>query len=102
MADELETIAAGDKLLIERHGGIAGLRAKVMLTWASLTPAERRSMQDLLQADTAGKAAAPSPGNDRFGYRVTWMRDGKPHRAREVGEDALPAGLAGKVSAELP
>jgi hypothetical protein len=77
------------RLRIERRGGLVGKPAAGERLLADLTPAQRQALDQLLKSP----GAAPSPGADRFRYKVR-VTDDTGTREVEVGEDAMPDALA--------
>lgn len=78
------------RIRIERQGGLAGRPATGERTEADLTPEERREAEGLLRAPPS---AAPSPGADRFSYRVTIEHDNQTHELT-VPDHLMPEALA--------
>jgi hypothetical protein len=78
------------KLRIERRGGLAGLSAVGERDVEELTTAQRQALDGLVKT---GGPAKPSPGADRFHYKVT-LTDDEGTRAFEVPEDQMPQALA--------
>ncbi len=79
------------RIKIERRGGLAGRPAVGERDDSELTPAENRALEGLLQSPPP---SAPSPGADRFHYKIT-VEDEKGTRELEVPEHAMPEILAG-------
>lgn len=78
------------RLRIERRGGLVGKPAVGERNLADLTPAQRQALDQLLQSPDR---SAPSPGADRFRYKIR-ITDDSGAREVEVGEDAMPDALA--------
>ena len=81
------------RIKIERRGGLAGRPAVGERDDSELTPAENQALEGLLQSPPP---SAPSPGADRFHYKIT-VEDEKGTRELEVPEHALP-----EILAEIP
>jgi hypothetical protein len=78
------------RIKIERRGGLAGLPAVGERDESELTPSEHRALEALLQSPPP---SAPSPGADRFHYKIT-VEDEKGKRELEVPEHLMPEILA--------
>lgn len=79
------------RLRIERHGGFSGLPAVGERDGSELTAGEHQALRRLLQSPPS---AAPSPGADRFHYKVT-VEDENGTRELQVPEHAMPDALTG-------
>ena len=79
------------RIKIERRGGFVGVPAVGERDESELTAAEHQAIRGLLQSSPA---SAPSPGADRFHYKIT-VEDEKGTRELEVPEHAMPEILAG-------
>jgi hypothetical protein len=84
-------------VIVERHGGVAGIVARGSRNDASLTSSQRQSLTKLLASPPA---ATPAAGSDRFSYRLTITKDGVSHRMT-LSEDAMPEDLAGIAEVKL-
>jgi len=84
------------RLRIERLGGFAGVPAVGERDLDQLSQKQREALEKLLCAPRA----APSPGADRFRYKVRVTGDGAP-REIEVGEDEMPEALASIAEVKL-
>jgi hypothetical protein len=78
------------KVRIERRGGLVGKRAVGEREDAELTEAQRDALSKLVSAPPA---PAPSPGADRFQYRIMVIVEGTK-REFDVPENAMPEELA--------
>ena len=87
-----------DKLVIERRGGFAGLKAKGEVDASALDEATRAALDALFAAKKKFPAAK---GADRFIYTLT-RGEGAGAKSVEVPENMLPAALAGSVKDRLP
>jgi len=79
------------RIRIERQGGLAGRPAVGERKESELTAAEHQAVKQLLQSPPP---STPSPGADRFHYKIT-VEDAKGTRELEVPEHAMPEILAG-------
>jgi len=79
------------RIKIERTGGLVGRLAVGEREEHELTAAENQALQRLLQSPPP---ATPSPGADRFHFKIT-VEDEKGTREIEVPEHAMPQILAG-------
>lgn len=78
------------KVTIERRGGLLGKLAVGELEETALTPAQRQALDKLIKSPPK---PAPSPGADRFQYKIR-VRDEKGEHEFEVPEDKMPDELA--------
>ena len=88
-----------ERVRIERRGGFAGLRPSVDCAYAALSAAQQGALHGVLAACAGGP---PSPGADRFAYRVEVVHGSGPDRTLDLPEDAMPAALAALVRPTLP
>jgi hypothetical protein len=79
------------RIKIERQGGLAGRPAVGERADSELTAAEHQAVKQLLQSPPP---STPSPGADRFYYKIT-VEDETGTRELEVPEHAMPKILAG-------
>jgi hypothetical protein len=77
------------KIVVERHGGFAGLKRRGERDGASLSPEQHAALRRVMEASPA----PADPGADRFTYRIE-VHDDKGQRAVHVPESAMPASLA--------
>ena len=77
------------KLVVERHGGFAGLRRRGEKDGAALSPEQHEA----LRAVMATPPAKGNPGADRFTYRIE-VHDDSGERTIQVPESAMPPSLA--------
>jgi hypothetical protein len=78
------------KIVVERHGGFAGLKRRGERDGAALSPEQHTALNRVM-------SAAPGqhdPGADRFTYRIE-VHDDTGQRVVHVPESAMPASLAG-------
>jgi hypothetical protein len=84
------------KYTLERSGGFTGIPMRVTLDSQTLDPQEREALDALVE--TSGffalpeKITTPSPGADRFNYRLSIEGSGRSHTV-DVAEGAIPASL---------
>jgi hypothetical protein len=83
--------------IIERRGGLAGLKASCTLDGEALAPGDRETLEQLLDSDDPLDA---DPGADRYSYVVT--RHGPSGTTtREVPESAMPHTVASAVTPDI-
>ena len=86
-----------DRYIIERRGGLAGLKASGMIDADALDPDDRNTLEQILDSDEPITSAA---GADRYTYVVT--REGVlGSTTREIPEGALPAAVASVVTPDI-
>ena len=81
------------KVRVERRGGLAGLLAVGEREDSELTPLQRAALDKLLKLIEKLHQLKPSPGADRFRYRVHVTDEAGQHEF-DVPEDAMPEELA--------
>jgi hypothetical protein len=87
-----------DKLIIERRGGFAGLKAKGELDVSALDAPTREVLDKLFAAKKKFPAAR---GADRYIYTLT-RGSGADAKSVEVPEHLMPPTVAGSVKDRLP
>jgi hypothetical protein len=87
-----------DKLIIERRGGFAGLKARGEIDAAALDEATRAALDGLFAAK---KKFPASRGADRYVYVLT-RGTGSDAKSVEVPESLVPASVAASVKDKLP
>jgi hypothetical protein len=87
-----------DKLVIERRGGFAGLKAKGEIDAQTLDAPTRAALDALFAAK---KKFPPAKGADRFMYTLT-RGTGTSTKSVEVPEDMVPPAVAKAVKDRLP
>jgi hypothetical protein len=87
-----------DKLIIERRGGFAGLKAKGEIDAEALDEATRLAVDALFAAKKKFPAAR---GADRYVYVLT-RGTGPDAKSVEVPESLVPASVAASVKDKLP
>jgi hypothetical protein len=86
-----------DRYIIERRGGLAGLKASGTIDADALDPDDRNTLERILAGD---EPLTPDSGADRYTYVVT--REGVLGRTtREIPESALPAAVTSVVTPEI-
>jgi hypothetical protein len=79
-----------------RTGGFAGMRMATTVNTDSLPPDEARVLRESVDAarffDLPPVIASPTPGADRFQYKITVEAEGRRHTV-ELGEAAVPEAL---------
>jgi len=89
-------------LRIERRGGLAGLRAGADADFAALPLAAQQALTSTLARSDAGTPTTPTPGADRYTYRLHLVHADGAQRVVEVGEDEMPEALSELVRPILP
>jgi hypothetical protein len=84
------------RYVIERRGGLAGLRASGTVDGNDLNPADREELERLLT--TEGPLA--QSGADRYTYLVT-RHAASGTTTREIPEGVLPEAVANAVAVEI-
>jgi hypothetical protein len=87
----------GNRYIIERRGGLAGLTASGAIDGDALNPDDRQTLEQLL--DTEDPLAA-DPGADRYTYVVT-RETALGSTTREIPESALPDAVARVATTQL-
>jgi hypothetical protein len=94
------------KVRIERRGGLAGLHVDVERDYAALTVAQRRALDEVVDAGDASAVAtnrkSAPVGADRFSYRIHLTHADGQQRVIDVAEDGLPSALEMLVKSGLP
>lgn len=83
--------------VIERRGGLAGLTASCTLDSAALDPADRETLEQLLDTD---EPLTADQGTDRFTYRVT-RHNTAGTTTREIPESVMPPAVASVVTPDI-
>lgn len=87
----------GNRYIIERRGGLAGLKASGAIDGDALNPDDRETLEKLF--DTEERLAA-DPGADRYTYVVT-RETAMGSTTREIPESVMPAAVAGVVTPQI-
>lgn len=87
----------GNRYIIERRGGFAGLKASGAIDGDALNPDDRETLERLLDTE---EALAVDPGADRYTYVVT-RETALGSTTREIPESAMPAAVAGVVTPQI-
>ncbi len=84
------------RVSFERTGGFAGMRVTATIDSESLPPEEERKLRHMVEAtdffQLPATLQAPTPGADRFVYRLTVESDGQRHTV-EASDAAVPSSL---------
>ena len=84
------------KVRFIQSGGFAGLRRAAALDSDALPPQQKRDIETLVERagffELPDKIEAPTPGADRFQYRLTVESGGRQHTV-QVGDGAVPPRL---------
>jgi hypothetical protein len=83
--------------IIERSGGLAGLKASCTLDGDALDPGDRETLEQLL--DSAEPLDADS-GADRYTYLVT-RQSASGTTTREIPESVMPQTVASVVTPDI-
>jgi hypothetical protein len=86
-----------DRYIIERRGGVAGLKATGAVDGSALHPDDRETLEQLLSSEEPFAAA---PGADRYTYLVT-RENASGSTTREIPEGVLPAAVASVVTPQI-
>lgn len=80
------------RIRIERRGGLGGLKVDRSLDFLALKPAQQRAVRQIARRDP-DSAATPSPGADRFSYRLQLLDADGRGEVWQLSEDDWPAAL---------
>lgn len=84
------------RIHFERTGGFAGMRMRATVDSESLSPEEARDLHEMVDAagffDLPAAITTPTPGADRFHYKLTVEAEGRRHTV-DVSEAAVPEAL---------
>ncbi len=84
------------RIHFERTGGFAGMRMTATVNTESLSSEEARDLHEMVEAagffDLPAVITTPTPGADRFHYKLTVEAEGRQHTV-EMGEAAVPEAL---------
>jgi hypothetical protein len=83
--------------IIERRGGLAGLKASCTLDGDALDPGDRETLEQLLDGD---EPLGTDSGADRYTYRVT-RQSSSGTTTREIPESVMPSTVASVVTADI-
>ncbi|WP_343577433.1 protealysin inhibitor emfourin [Mycobacterium sp.] len=83
--------------IIERRGGLAGLKARCTVDGDALDPADRETLEQLLDSEEPLDADS---GADRYTYLVT-RQSPSSTRTREIPESVMPDNVASVVAADI-
>jgi len=81
------------KIRVERRGGLAGLVMAGERDDSELTPLQRAAVSKLMKLIDKLQQLKPSPGADRFRYKIHVTDEDGEHEF-EVPEDDMPEELA--------
>jgi hypothetical protein len=87
----------GNRCIIGRRGGFAGLKASGAIDGDALNPDDRETLEQLLDAE---EPLAADPGADRYTYVVT-RETALGSTMREIPESVIPAAVAGVVTPQI-
>jgi hypothetical protein len=86
-----------DRYIIERRGGLAGLKATGAVDGDALHPDDRKTLEQLFDSD---EPFAPAPGADRYTYVVT-RENASGSTTREIPEGVMPSAVASVCTPEI-
>ena len=86
-----------DHYIIERRGGVAGLKARGTIEGDALDPRDRATLEELLNGN---KPLARDPGADRYTYVVT-RENARGRTTREIPESVMPPMVASVVTVRI-
>lgn len=84
----------GDRYIIERRGGFAGLKASGAVDGDALDPHDRTTLNELLDSN---QPLARDAGADRYTYIVTRQSADGCNTTRQIPESMMPAAVASVV-----
>jgi hypothetical protein len=87
----------GNRYIIERRGGLAGLTASGAIDGDALNPDDRQTLEQLLDTE---EPLAADPGADRYTYLVT-RETALGSTTREIPESVMPASVARVVTPQI-
>jgi hypothetical protein len=87
----------GNRYMIERRGGLAGLKASGVVDGDALHPDDRQTLEQLLDST---EPLVADPGADRYTYVVT-RQTSSGSTTREIPESAMPHAVASVVTAQI-
>ncbi|WP_428342674.1 protealysin inhibitor emfourin [Mycobacterium sp.] len=83
--------------IIERRGGLAGLKASCTLDGDALDPDDREALEQLLDGE---EPLSADSGADRYTYLVT-RKSSSGTTSREIPESVMPRTLASVVTPDI-
>jgi hypothetical protein len=83
--------------IIERRGGLAGLKASCALDGDALDPDDRETLEQLLDSEDS---LGTDSGADRYTYRVT-RQSSSGTTTREIPESMMPRTVASVVTPDI-
>jgi len=86
-----------DRYIIERRGGLAGLKATGSVDGDALHPDDRKTLEQLFDSEEPFVAA---PGADRYTYVVT-RENASGSTTREIPEGVMPSAVASVVTPQI-
>lgn len=87
-----------NEYVIERRGGFAGLPAAQTVTAQALDPADRATLDELIDRN---EQLARDPGADRYTYVVTRHAADGARTTREIPESLMPPAVANLVTEQI-
>jgi hypothetical protein len=83
--------------IIERRGGLAGLKASCTLDGDALDPDDRQTLEQLLDSE---EPLSADSGADRYTYLVT-RQSASGTTTREIPESVMPRTVASVVTPDI-
>jgi hypothetical protein len=87
----------GNRYIIERRGGFAGMKASGAVDSDALNPDDRQTMEQLLNSE---EPLAADSGADRYTYLVT-RETALGSTTREIPESVMPDAVAKVVTPQI-
>lgn len=88
----------GDRYIIERRGGFAGLKAGGVIDGDALDPADRAKLDQLIDSN---EPLARDRGADRYTYVVRRESTSGASATREIPESMMPVSVASVVTERI-
>jgi hypothetical protein len=86
-----------ERYIIERRGGLAGLKASGSIDSDAMHPDDRKTLEQLFDSEEPFAAA---PGADRYTYLVT-RENASGSITREIPESVMPSAVASVVTPQI-
>jgi hypothetical protein len=86
-----------NRYIIERRGGLAGLKASGAIDGDALSPGDRQALEQLIDSE---ETLADESGADRYTYVVT-RQNASGSTTREIPESLMPIAAASVCQTEI-
>jgi hypothetical protein len=86
-----------NRYIIERRGGLAGLKASGAIDGDALSPGDRQALEQLIDSE---ETLAGESGADRYTYVVT-RQNASGSTTREIPESLMPIAAASVCQTEI-